>query len=632
MPARADNLPTSSELDALLPPAPGSITLNDEFSRRIQIGVDHQFKALDYGKMVDFFRHPTNPFAAGEFWGKTVRAASLTYQYKEDPELKRILKESVVDLLSTQTPDGCISARTYPEQPKASDLWERKYVLLGLEGYYAIDPDPAVLNAMVRMADYTLAQIGPPPKTRIVDTGWAFYGIESSSILEPMVKLYNLTGHQRYLDFARYIVETEGACKRGSIFEAAARGIAPKDINSNGDPHQSIAKAYESMSCFEGLVEYYRVTGNDHWKEAALKYQAAIFDREITLIGSGGGDQPYNLGPGTGEQWNDTAYEQTNPAMTLMMETCVTVTWMKFCYQLLRLTGDSELADQIEISLYNALAGAQKQTGNYYDYHQMLNGSRPTKESFAAMIGNFDLSCCTANGPMGMALVPFTAVMDSGAGPVVNLYCFKTAKSRTAGGMVQLEMISDYPKSGAIRMVIDPLQASPKFTLRIRIPKWSAATALAVNGRPIQATPGTYATIDRTWAAGDVLDLKLDMRCRLFPAPHGSNRGGDNFVALMRGPQVFSRDLRLGGNIREPVDIQTSADNSVPLKPCDPAPFARLTYNVPTTDGGSFPVVDYASAGNAWNNSSEFVTWIPTPPNSRNLSRHATYAPHPTSA
>jgi len=88
---------------------------------------------------------------------------------------------------------------------------------------------------------------------------------------------------------------------------------------------------------------------------------------------------------------------------------------------------------------------------------------------------------------------------------------------------------------------------------------------------PDPGYPGTYATIDRTWAAGDVVDLKLAMRCRLFPAPHGSNRGGDNFVALMRGPQVFSRDLRLGGNIHEPVDIQTLPDGSVPLKPSNPS-------------------------------------------------------------
>jgi hypothetical protein len=41
-----------------------------------------------------------------------------------------------------------------------------------------------------------------------------------------------------------------------------------------------------------------------------------------------------------------------------MQETCVTVTWMKLCLQMLRLTGDLKYAHQIEISAYNAFIGA----------------------------------------------------------------------------------------------------------------------------------------------------------------------------------------------------------------------------------------------------------------------------------
>ena len=41
-----------------------------------------------------------------------------------------------------------------------------------------------------------------------------------------------------------------------------------------------------------------------------------------------------------------------------MQETCVTVTWMKLCHQLLRLTGDRVFADAIEQSFVNAYLGA----------------------------------------------------------------------------------------------------------------------------------------------------------------------------------------------------------------------------------------------------------------------------------
>jgi DUF1680 family protein len=598
--------------DVLRATAPGAVKLSGYFDHKIDLSVQNHLKKLSYPRLVDYFRNRPNPFAAGEFWGKTVRSACLSYQYHPDAELKKLLDATVADLLSTQTPDGCISACDYEHQPKSSDLWERKYVLLGLLHYYEIEPRADMLQAMIREADYTVSQVGPAPKTRIIDTGWAFDGIESSSILEPMVKLYNLTGEKRYLDFARYIVEEEGGCKRGSIFEAAWRGVAPKDINGNGNPKESIAKAYEEMSCFEGLVEYFRVTGNTHWKEAALTFYKNIRDQEITIVGSGGGDKPYNLGPGTGEQWNFLATEQNNPDMTLMMETCVTVTWMKFCYQLLRLTGDSTIADQIELSIYNALAGAQKFTGDYYDYFQPFCGHRGGTNNFFSDIDGFQLSCCTANGPMGMALIPFFAVMESVEGPVVNLFSNSSAKPKTpGGGDLALEIKTDYPKTGLVKIGVTAAKTET-FTIAVRIPAWSKATKLTVNGQEIAVTPGSYARINREWRTGDKIALQLDLHGRVVQAPKGINPASHNFQAILYGPLALSRDKRLGGDIKQPVRIKSDGQGNVALTPLE-TKVGVVGFTVPTADGGSFPVIDYASAGSTFDDASEFVTWIPYP-------------------
>ncbi|PTY02251.1 hypothetical protein DB346_09040 [Verrucomicrobia bacterium LW23] len=621
---------TAHPRDVLRGPRPGSVALQGWLHNRLQAGVDNQLKKLEYPRMVDYFRNRPNPFASGEFWGKTMRSACVSYQYRPDPELLAILDASVDDLLSTQTPDGCISARTYDEQPKSSDLWERKYVLLGLLHYYEIAPRPEVLEAMIRMADYTLAQVGPAPKTPITETGWAFYGIESSSILEPMMRLHQLTGEARYLAFARYIVEETGGCKRGNIFEAALQGVAPRMIGDNGVPKESIAKSYEMMSCFEGLADYYRVTGDERWKEAALTLYRNIRDQEITILGSGGGDQPYNLGPGTGEQWNNLAAEQTNPDMTLMMETCVTVTWMKFCYHILRLTGDSTVADEIEKSIYNALAGAQKPTGDYYDYFQQLNGSRGGKVNFSTDIAGFELSCCTANGPMGMALIPFFAVMEGKRGPVVNLYAPGTWQGTTPlGGPLSLRLETDYPRSGAvlIEVMTNPpaFEAAEKesFAIALRIPAWSRTIRLAINGVDVsqRCCPGSYAVLDMAWHPGDRIELTLDMTCRLVPSPGGVKSPAGQYQALLRGPLALARDRRLGGDgdIHAPVRIKSHPDGTVELLAMEtltsitPAvyDFAQVAFLVATEHGFCFPVIDYASAGNTWDESSAFVTWIP---------------------
>lgn len=76
------------------------------------------------------------------------------------------------------------------------------------------------------------------------------------------------------------------------------------------------------------------------------------------------------------------------------METCVTATWMKLMYQMLRLTGDSRCADRLETSLYNALLGAMSPRGEWWAYYSGLMGERVhSHQQFPDVV----MSCCVAN-------------------------------------------------------------------------------------------------------------------------------------------------------------------------------------------------------------------------------------------
>ena len=602
--------PVSADTLELLPP--GSVQLSGYIQDRIQRQADLAFDAKTLTEMADVFRERRNGFAAGEFWGKTVRALCHFYQYNGDAQLKELVEATTSNILTTQTPDGCLSEFTYTNQPKKSDLWDRKYVMLGLMGSYDATKDPKILQALIRLADYTMAQVGPPPKTRIVDTGWAFKGIESSSILEPMVRLYQMTGYQRYLDFARYIVEVEGGCKRGSIFEAAFQGKDVADFGSNGNPKQSIAKAYESTSCFEGLVEYYRVTGNSNWWQAALNFYTNVLAKETTIIGSGCGLGDINNGAAPTEQWNHSAFFQTCPARE-GIEGCQSARWMAFCRQLLRLTGDSTIADQFEVTMYNALLGSIRPDGKTVDYHTHLTGTRPAKVNFKKEFNGEAITCCYYNVMDTLALIPTVAVMSDAGGPLVNLYIPGITHMKLAdGNEVVLQQVTDYPQSGEITIKVRPLK-SVRFPIRLRIPAWSKDTAVRVNGQMESTIPGRYLCLNRQWTNGDIITLSLDMRCTLERPPEGSPISSDQFRALRRGPLVLAWDKRLGGSIAEGVEIQADANGYVQLTKLAASIPARVQFTVPTTSGCSFPVIDFASAGDTWDATSEYCTWIPRP-------------------
>ena len=592
--------------DAIRPLPAGAVRLDGFFENDIRNSIDHWNKGVvTYAAMVDFFRNGRSQFALGEMWGKAVRSGCMFYRYTADPELKEILSQTVKDLLSTVRPNGSISCVPPEKQPDGpgGDLWERKYVLLGLDRYYdLVEADPAVLRAMTDQADCIIEQVGEPPKVPITSLGWSPNHIESSTLLEPFMRLYNRTGEKRYLDFARYIVSTGGS-EGYDIFRQAYDNVPPHEM---GGPYP---KAYEMMSMFEGAVEYYRVTGDEYVRRSFMNLYDNIRRNEITIVGNGGGDQPYHPAV-MGEGWDHTAVEQTNPDITRMMETCVGVTWMKFCSQILRLTGDPSAVDEIEKYIYNGLLGAMKPSGDGFSYVNLFNGEKVTNYGWGTTFGSLPVTCCNLNGPMGLAYIPFVAVMESDRGPVVNLYNAARAELSTPqGDSLSLRIETDFPLSDRVLVRVDPHAAS-LFTLSLRIPSWSERTVVKVNGKKVRSVePGAYLSLERIWKPGDRVELAFDMRCRLLDAPRGSNRAGDSFQALVWGPIVLARDENIDPDYDEPVRVVAGKDRVVRVKRVAPTlASTRLEFEVPTDDG-PIRMTDYASV-NGWEGA-HICTWLP---------------------
>ena len=597
--------------DIFYPLPPGAVKLEGFFEDYIQNSIEHWNKGnLPYDQFVDFFRNGRPQFALGEMWGKAVRSGSMFYRYTKDPQLKQIMEETVIDLLTTQQENGSISCVVIDKQPEESELWERKYVMLGLEEYYDwVDADPKVLDALIKQADNIISIIGPHPKTEITDVGWSAENIgfepchiESSTLLEPFMRLYKMTGEQRFLDFATYIIES-GGTKNYNLFENALNNVDPYKMAGH------YPKAYEMMSLFEGLAEYYRVTGDQKYKTMLINMFNNISSKEITIIGNGGSDQPYHPYV-AGEAWGNTALEQTNPDITRMMETCVGVTWMKLCSQILRLTGNSSIVDYIEQYAYNGLIGAMKPTGDGFSYVNLLNGTKVNDEGWGWHFDDLHVTCCNLNGPMGLAYIPYVAVMNSADGPIINLFNeghFNFETPRKRNGSISIE--TDYPLSGDINFELD-LEKAEIFTIKLRVPKWSEKTEVRVNDEIIEVTPGTYVEINKKWESDDKITLNLDMRCRVLDAPKGTNIAGNNFQAVVYGPVVLARDESIEPDYNEPIELLVE-NGCINAKQVDPVNNkAKLQFTVPVGEEGFITLIDYASVDN-WSNGMHVCTWIP---------------------
>ncbi len=367
----------------------------------------------------------------GEYWGKMMRGASLVYQYTKNEKLYSVLSHTVNEMIKSADENGRISSYAVNHEFDAWDLWCRKYVLLGMEYFLEICTDELqkrnIINSMCKQVDYIITKIGREEdgKKEITTATRHWRGLNSCSILEPVVRLYNLTQDKRYFDFATYIVDC-GGTDIENIFELA--------YENNLYPYQyPVTKAYEMTSCFEGLLEYYKITGNEKYKTAILNYANKILESDFTVIGCCGC---------THELFDHSTVRQANTTNgEIMQETCVTVTLMKFFYRVHLLSGESKYADAFEISFYNAYLGSfnteqiiepmiKKEYPDWISeplpfdsYSPLTAGTRGNGiGGLKLMSDNHYYGCCACIGSAGIGLVPQMQLLKSEKGLVVNLY------------------------------------------------------------------------------------------------------------------------------------------------------------------------------------------------------------------
>lgn len=581
----------------------------------------------------------------GEYWGKMMRGASFVYSYTKNEALYNILTTTVRDMLDNCEEDGRISTYSRENEFTGWDIWCRKYVILGMQYYLEICQDERliekIVSSMCRQADYIISKIGPKEegKKPIAQAAGLWRGLNSSSLLEPIVRLYNITKEEKYFAFAQYIVD-EGGLSVANIFKLA--------YENKFYPYQyPMTKAYEMISCFEGLLEFYRVTRVEWQKEALVHFADKVLESDFTIIGSSGC---------THELFDHSTVRQANTNNgAIMQETCVTVTLMKFMYQMTLLTGNSTYADAFECSLYNAYMGSVNTEKSIeptikkmypdaiieplpFDSYSPLTASIRGKGTggLKLMKDSHYYGCCACIGSAGAGLIPKMALMKSVYGIAINLYIPGIMETTSpSGAAVKFTVDTEYPKGGAIHIHVE-IKEPETFAIYLRNPAWSKQTGIKVNGKQMEDTKG-YIILDRTWEDGDEIELILDMRTEaIYPISYGhqilmNDMVGEydyvipfydeedpiakHHIALRRGPLVLAVDSRLGHDAESAFDIDVSEDGYVKTKLPDKeiAPYKHIIeLEVPLKGDSSFRVTDYASAGKLWTEESKMAAWILT--------------------
>lgn len=584
-----------------------SVKLGGYAGAMIDFTIAHQYCDRDlWSLLVNQFRLHSDTAGEwrGEFWGKLMRGACLTYEATGNAELYSVLQDTVLDFLSTQDEDGRFS--TYPRGKELYgwDVWGRKYAAIGLLSFYAICSDPVlkarILQAVERHVDCLLAQVGPGKKD-LLDTSELYGAMNSASLINPILSLYRITQKEKYLSFARSIIQ-EGMCKDFNLVEAC--------LDNQLYPYQfKELKVYEEMSCIEGLLSYYSITGEKAYFSAGENFVKKVVASDYTIIGCCGCQ---------GEFFDHSSETQTTYVEGALQETCVTVTFIGLCLKLLALTGSSFYADCIERSAYNALFGAVNNTEQKMrwikgawirkgeDFINVPHGGYPFDSysplywySRGRQIGGFQLmqdgksyGCCACNGGRGTALVNRFSLMRFGAGFAVNFYNDLVAKTDVA----EIRIEANLYHSGTIRVHVS--SANKCFPLALRLPEWASSYSLTINGeKKNPVLERGYLVLDKEW--------NEDTLCLSFPFPVVAHLKNGK-VAFTRGPIVLARDQRFADKT---VALPTYDDGEeiAAQEVANPLFECNLTMEIPTKNG-AIRVCDYSQAGKDYDSPDSLIS------------------------
>lgn len=562
---------------------------------RIQNNVDHWLLPAPTANpgMLEMFRvrdrqpKPELVPWAGEFVGKYLISAIQALRMTERPELRTLVTKTVNQLISVQAEDGYLGPFPLQDRLRGNwDLWGHYHCMLALLMWHEATGDNHALQASRRAADL-VCNIYLGSERRVWDAGSHEMNM---AIVHSLGRLYRITQEPRYLQMMREIAKDWE--RAGDYFRTGVNQV---------EFFQTPRPRWESLHDLQGLVEFYRITGEVPYRQAFAQHWTSILRWDRRNTG----------GFSSGEQATG------NPYANSAIETCCTIAWMALTADMLQLTGDSRPADELELSFYNAALGAQHPSGRWCTYNTPMNGSREASAHtivFQSRAGTPELNCCSVNGPRGLGILSEWAVLAGDNALAVNYYGPGMFQGKLADNTpVALTWATDYPLSGQVLLRVEPL-AARRFQLLLRIPSWSTNTTVDLNGKSVgEVTAGHYLALTRRWEPGDKIVLNFEMRLRAIPG----DREALGTVSVYRGPLLLAYDQALNSfddNRIPPLDLaRLGSANEVALSVKNSRDSLEpwLVLDLPSSEPGFVRVCDFASAGAT---GTRYRSWLPATP------------------
>lgn len=528
--------------------------------------ISHGFRNFEIAAGTCEGEHWGPPFHDGDMY-KWLEAVAAVYAVNKDPELDALMDKFIEQVVKAQRADGYIHTPVIiEERNKGIDTHSehRDQTIIGTK-VGAEDEKGAFANRL-NFETYNLGHLMMAGITHYRATGKRtlfdaaikatdflchFYETASAELARNaicpshymgVVEMYRATGNPRYLELSKNLIDIRGMVENGT------------DDNQDRIPfreqYNAMGHAVRANYLYAGVADVYAETGEAQLMKNLTSIWNDIVNRKMYVTGACGA-----LYDGTSP--DGTCYEPDSiqkvhqsygrayqlPNSTAHNETCANIGNMLFNWRMLESTGDAKYADIVETALYNSVLSGVSLDGKRYfytnplrlsdDFPYTLRWPRERQEYISCF-------CCPPNTLRTICEAQNYAYTVSENALWCNLYGQSELTTKLGKHDLEVSQVTGYPYDGKVMLTFRAVPKKQEMALHLRIPAWCDRATVKVNGEvvdvPVKAN--TYATLNRVWKKGDVVELDMEMRVKLMES-NPLVEETRNQVVVKRGPLVY---------------------------------------------------------------------------------------------
>jgi hypothetical protein len=453
-----------------------------------------------------------------------------------DDGLWTLANEVISLIAAAQQSDGYLNSyyqvvepgRKWSDLDFSHELYCAGHLIQAAVAFKRATGDKRLLGIARRFVEHLETVLGPGKR----EEADGHPGIEMA-----LVELFRLTREERYLHLARFLVNQRGKRKMRGV---GANGPEyHQDHVAVRDAQEVAGHAVRQMYLATAVADLYMESGEQALLDASRRLWDDMTRGKLYITG------------GIGSRYDGesigAAYEL--PPDQSYCETCAAIGSFFWNWRMLLITGEGRYASLMERQMYNGILSSPGLEGSSFFYVNPLmlrNGqyvrfsaNPPEKRSVSRRPEWHYVACCPPNVMRLLATLPHYFVTQDDSGLQIHQYGnMEISAPLGKRTPIALTVATDYPWDAKVKIsVVEGDDQSWK--LFLRVPDWCRKFKLKVNGEESRSNlQKGYVTIERTWKAGDAVDIEFAMPPFLVEADSrvDSVRG---CVALQRGPIVF---------------------------------------------------------------------------------------------